>query len=146
MNKSVAIRLIPGSSVMFRGRRHSVVSATRGSQSDAPFFRLRDLDDAWVVSYKLLELMPEESVTKTHDGLEPVLKNYQGWRPEKVESATKMFIRVRESVVRNTNGQTMTEYALILAAIAVVAWGAYNHMGHDIGSMASGIDSDLTSS
>jgi Flp pilus assembly pilin Flp len=135
---------------MFRGRRHSVVSATRGSQSDAPFFRLRDLDDAWVVtgpvSYKLLELMPEESVTKTHDGLEPVLKNYQGWRPEKVESATKMFIRVRESVVRNTNGQTMTEYALILAAIAVVAWGAYNHMGHDIGSMASGIDSDLTSS
>jgi hypothetical protein len=76
MNKSVAIRLIPGSSVMFRGRRHSVVSATRGSQSDAPFFRLRDLDDAWVVtgpvSYKLLELMPEESVTKTHDGLEPV--------------------------------------------------------------------------
>ena len=31
----------------------------------------------------------------------------------------------------------MTEYAL-------VAWGAYNHMGHDIGSMASGIDSNLT--
>jgi hypothetical protein len=30
----------------------------------------------------------------------------------------------------------MTEYALIIAAIAVVAWGAYNHMGHDIGSMA----------
>ena len=42
-------------------------------------------------------------------------------------------------------GQTMVEYALIIAAISVVAWGAYNLMGHDIGSMASGIDSSLTS-
>ena len=31
-----------------------------------------------------------------------------------------MFIRARESVVRNTRSETMTEYALILAAIAVV--------------------------
>jgi hypothetical protein len=37
-----------------------------------------------------------------------------------MESVTRMFIRARESVVRNTRGQTMTEYALILAAIAVV--------------------------
>ena len=37
---------------------------------------------------------------------------------------TKMFIRARESVVRNTRGQTMTEYALILAAIARTAWPA----------------------
>jgi excisionase family DNA binding protein len=42
-------------------------------------------------------------------------------------------------------GQAMVEYAVIIAAIAVVAWGAYNIMGHDIGSMASGIDSSLTS-
>jgi|SRR5580658_7493357 Flp pilus assembly pilin Flp len=42
-------------------------------------------------------------------------------------------------------GQTMVEYALIIAAVAVVAWGAYNLTGHDIGSMASGIDSALTS-
>ena len=41
----------------------------------------------------------------------------------KMESVTKMFIRARESVVRNTRGQTMTEYALILAAIAVVVYG-----------------------
>jgi Flp pilus assembly pilin Flp len=38
----------------------------------------------------------------------------------------------------------MVEYALIIASIGVVAWGAYNLMGHDIGSMASGIDSNLT--
>jgi Flp pilus assembly pilin Flp len=62
------------------------------------------------------------------------------------DPATKLFIRARESVVRSRDGQTMTEYALILAAIAVVAWGAYNLMGQNIGTMASGIDSALTNS
>ncbi|HTQ26187.1 MAG TPA: hypothetical protein VMI09_15985 [Candidatus Binataceae bacterium] len=38
----------------------------------------------------------------------------------------------------------MVEYALIIASIGVVAWGAYNVMGHSVGTMASGIDSDLT--
>ena len=42
-----------------------------------------------------------------------------------MESVTKMFVRVRESVVLSTRGQTMTEYALILAAIAVVVYGTY---------------------
>jgi len=42
-------------------------------------------------------------------------------------------------------GQTLVEYALIIAAVGAVAWGAYNMMGHDIGSMASGIDSSLSS-
>jgi hypothetical protein len=75
MDRSIAIKLMPGSRVMFRGHRHLVVSARRGPQSDAPFFRLRDLDDAWIVtglvSYKLLETIPEQSATKAHDGLEP---------------------------------------------------------------------------
>jgi len=62
-----------------------------------------------------------------------------------MESVTKMFIRAREIVALRFHGQTMVEYALIIASIGVVAWGAYNLMGHDIGSMASGIDSDLTS-
>jgi Flp pilus assembly pilin Flp len=39
----------------------------------------------------------------------------------------------------------MVEYALIIAAVGIVAWGAYNLMGQDIGSMSSGIDSALTS-
>ncbi len=43
-------------------------------------------------------------------------------------------------------GQTMVEYALIIAAIGVVAWGAFHLTGRDIGSMANGIDSSLTSS
>ena len=50
-----------------------------------------------------------------------------------MEAVTKMFIRARESVVRNTRGQTMTEYALILAAIAVVVYGTYRTLGNSIG-------------
>jgi Flp pilus assembly pilin Flp len=61
-----------------------------------------------------------------------------------MESATKLFVRARESVVRNTGGQTMTEYALILAAIAVVVYGVYAAMGNNIATLASGIDSALT--
>ena len=59
---------------------------------------------------------------------------------------TKFLIRGREFMVRKTQGQTMTEYALIIAAIGIVAWGAYNLMGRSIGTMASGIDSNLTNS
>ena len=62
----------------------------------------------------------------------------------RMKSVTKIFIRARELVVRNIRGQTMTEYALILAAIAVVVYGAYSLMGKDIGSLASGVDSALT--
>jgi Flp pilus assembly pilin Flp len=61
-----------------------------------------------------------------------------------MESVTKLLIRARESVVRNTRGQTMTEYALILAAIAVVVYGTYRVLGNNIGSLASGVDSTLT--
>jgi Flp pilus assembly pilin Flp len=57
---------------------------------------------------------------------------------------TKLLIRVREFVVRNTRGQTMTEYALILAAIAVVVYGVYRVLSNNIGSLASGVDSTLT--
>jgi Flp pilus assembly pilin Flp len=59
-------------------------------------------------------------------------------------SQMELFIRARELVVRNTHGQTMTEYALILAAIAVVVYGVYAAMGNNIGSLANGVDSSLT--
>ena len=55
-----------------------------------------------------------------------------------------MLIRARESVIRKLHGQTMTEYALILAAIAVVVYGVYAAMGNNIGSLANGVDSALT--
>jgi Flp pilus assembly pilin Flp len=61
-----------------------------------------------------------------------------------MEFVTKMFIGSRESVVRARRGQTMTEYALILAAIAVVVYGVYKALGNNIGSLANGVDSALT--
>ncbi|HLK86933.1 MAG TPA: hypothetical protein VKT27_10545 [Candidatus Binataceae bacterium] len=62
-----------------------------------------------------------------------------------MEFLTRTFIRARESMVRNTRGQTMTEYALILAAIAVAVYGTYKLLGNSIGSLANGVDSALTS-
>jgi hypothetical protein len=60
-----------------------------------------------------------------------------------MESVTKMFIRARESVVHSIPGQTMTEYAHIIAASP--SWRrCLQPMGHDIGSRANGIDSNLT--
>ena len=61
-----------------------------------------------------------------------------------MEPVTRMFIRAREFVVCNTRGQTMTEYTLILAAIAVVVYGTYMALGNNVSSLASGADSTLT--
>ncbi|HEY2523938.1 MAG TPA: hypothetical protein VGI29_02690 [Candidatus Binataceae bacterium] len=58
MEKHAAIRMLPGSRVVFRGRVHEVVSLKSGGGSDAPYFRLRSLDEGIptsLVSYKLLE-------------------------------------------------------------------------------------------
>ena len=62
-----------------------------------------------------------------------------------VEFVTKLYVSVREFNRRLTKGQTMTEYALILAAIAVVVFVTYEVMGQDINTLVNGIDSDLTS-
>ena len=40
-------------------------------------------------------------------------------------------------------GQTMTEYALILAAVAVVVFAGYQIMGTDINTMLSSVDGKL---
>ncbi len=39
----------------------------------------------------------------------------------------------------------MTEYALILAAVAIVVFVTYQTMGNDINSLVNGINTDLTS-
>ena len=49
----------------------------------------------------------------------------------------------RARVRRETTGQTMTEYALILAAVAIVAYVTYQVMGQDIGTMVNVVDSAL---
>jgi Flp pilus assembly pilin Flp len=56
---------------------------------------------------------------------------------------TTVYMRLRELDKRLTNGQTMTEYALILAAVAVVVFVTYEVMGQDITRLVNIIDSDL---
>jgi Flp pilus assembly pilin Flp len=51
--------------------------------------------------------------------------------------------KMRKSIRNNSEGQTMTEYALILAAVAIVAYVTYQVMGQDIGSMVNKIDNAL---
>ena len=60
-----------------------------------------------------------------------------------MERINKWYIRVRENAIKRNSGQTMTEYALILAAVAIVAYVTYQVMGQDIGSMVSTIDNAL---
>jgi hypothetical protein len=58
MEKRTAIRVLPGSRVIFRGRLHEVVSIRSGGGMDAPYFRLRNLEQGIptdLVSYKLIE-------------------------------------------------------------------------------------------
>ena len=63
-----------------------------------------------------------------------------------MEPLKKIFICVRENLARNTRGQTMTEYTLIVVAVAVVVFGAYLALGNNVSSLASGVDSTLTNS
>jgi Flp pilus assembly pilin Flp len=48
------------------------------------------------------------------------------------------------TIRRFRRGQTMTEYALIMAAIAIVVFATYQVMGNDIKSLVNTVNSDLT--
>jgi Flp pilus assembly pilin Flp len=64
-----------------------------------------------------------------------------------MDTITKMYVTVRNLQLRKLRrGQTMTEYALILAAIAVVVFITYEVMGQDIGTMVNKVNTALTSS
>ena len=60
-----------------------------------------------------------------------------------MEFLTKLYVKVHEFEKRWTKGQTMTEYALILAAVAVVVFVTYEVMGQKIVTLVNHIDSDL---
>jgi Flp pilus assembly pilin Flp len=61
-----------------------------------------------------------------------------------MEKMKRMYLKVRELGKRLSKGQTMTEYALILAAVAIVVFITYEVMGQDIGKLVSNIDNALT--
>ncbi len=56
-----------------------------------------------------------------------------------MHQVTKVIVRMRES----RRGQTMTEYALILAAVAVVVFIGYQTMGTTVSSVLNSVDSQL---
>jgi Flp pilus assembly pilin Flp len=56
-----------------------------------------------------------------------------------MEKITKLFVAAREY----HRGQTMTEYALILSAVAVVVFVGYQTMGTDIGVLLTNVDGKL---
>jgi Flp pilus assembly pilin Flp len=57
---------------------------------------------------------------------------------------TSLYIRAREAHSSRSRGQAMTEYALILGAVAVVVFAVYQTMGTDIGKLVNKINTDLT--
>ena len=61
-----------------------------------------------------------------------------------MELVTKMFVCAREYVVRSARGQTMTGYALVLAAVASRSLESTRRSATNIGSLANGVDSTLT--
>ena len=54
-----------------------------------------------------------------------------------MELLTKVYVQVREFHKSLNKGQTMTEYALILAAVTIVVFVTYETMGQDLTSMVS---------
>lgn len=52
---------------------------------------------------------------------------------------TSAFVQIRES----KKGQTMTEYALILAAVAVVVFAAYQATGTNIKALVNSVDGQI---
>jgi Flp pilus assembly pilin Flp len=59
-----------------------------------------------------------------------------------LELLTTCFFCSSERIVRLGHGQTMTEYTLVLSAVAV--YGIYKVLGNKIDKLASGVDSELT--
>jgi len=55
---------------------------------------------------------------------------------------TRLFIKVQMA----RKGQTMTEYALILAAVAIIVFAVYQVMGQQITTLVNKVDNALAGS
>jgi Flp pilus assembly pilin Flp len=85
---------------------------------------------AWRVQYSL-------SVTQNETNANALIQRLKGTGA--MSYLTKLFVAVRE----NNKGQTMTEYVLILAAIAVVGMTAYTLLGGKITSEITTVTSSF---
>ena len=57
-----------------------------------------------------------------------------------MNTLTRLYLRLREK----QKGQTMTDYALIMAAVAIVVFATYEVMDQDISSLVNTVNTDLT--
>jgi Flp pilus assembly pilin Flp len=63
-----------------------------------------------------------------------------------MDCLTKMYVGAREFHRKLTRGQTMTEYAMIVAVIAIAVFVTYQVMGQNINNFATwAVDNDLLS-
>jgi Flp pilus assembly pilin Flp len=60
-----------------------------------------------------------------------------------VDFLRHLYISIRESIRESSRGQSMTEYALILAAVAVVVYAGYQSLGTHVNSSVSAVDNLL---
>ena len=54
---------------------------------------------------------------------------------------SKCYVRLREG----ERGQTLTEYALIFAALSIAAFAAHQSIGNGVVVLGNGLNSELTS-
>jgi len=54
----------------------------------------------------------------------------------------RIFFRLRESL----HGQTMTEYAFVLAAVAIAVYVTYQVFGQDVSSLVNQVNVDMSAS
>jgi Flp pilus assembly pilin Flp len=64
---------------------------------------------------------------------------YDGRRDTEMDLIRKLYVKA-DSLAR---GQTMAEYALILAAVAVIVYAGYQTMGTTITTLLSTVDTKL---
>jgi Flp pilus assembly pilin Flp len=61
-----------------------------------------------------------------------------------MDALTKFYLKARGFHRKRTKGQTMTEYAMIVAVIAIAVFVTYQVMGQNINHMATWVvDNDL---
>ncbi len=61
-----------------------------------------------------------------------------------MDRMTEVYVRLSERLrARFARGQTMTEYALILSAVAVVVYSAYKSMGNTIKTLLTTVDGQI---
>jgi Flp pilus assembly pilin Flp len=93
--------------------------------------------------HEKLNLRPNTNASSAGDN---VSSEVTGAMDGMVRAYLNSKARMQKLVSHGTKSQTMTEYALILAAVAIVAYVTYQVMGQSISAMVTGISSELSSS